>query len=155
MALRSTAPFLMIAAAGLLSVSLGACSMGSGMAFSTNRIQGYQISQDALAQIRVGQSQDLVVVVLGSPQTTNAFAQGSAWYYVQTKVSETAFGLTSVIDRTVLAIYFDKNKRVADKAIYSLKDGKVVTIEGRKTQGYGEDRTFIQSFINSFTSSGN
>jgi outer membrane protein assembly factor BamE (lipoprotein component of BamABCDE complex) len=55
----------------------------------------------------------------------------------------------------VLAIYFDKNKRVADKAIYSLKDGKVVTIEGRKTQGYGEDRTFIQSFINSFTSSGN
>jgi outer membrane protein assembly factor BamE (lipoprotein component of BamABCDE complex) len=155
MALRSTAPFLMIAAAGLLSVSLGGCSMGSGMAFSTNRIQGYQISQDALAQIRVGQSQDLVVVVLGSPQTTNAFAQGSAWYYVQTKVSETAFGLTSVIDRTVLAIYFDKNKRVADKAIYSLKDGKVVTIEGRKTQGYGEDRTFIQSFINSFTSSGN
>jgi outer membrane protein assembly factor BamE (lipoprotein component of BamABCDE complex) len=155
MALRSSAPFLMIAAAGLLSASLSACSMGSGMAFSTNRIEGYQISPDALAQIRVGQSQDLVVVVLGSPQTTNAFAQGSGWYYVQTKVSETAFGLTSVIDRTVLAIYFDKNRRVADKAIYSLKDGKVVTLEGRKTQGYGEDRTFIQSFISSFTSSGN
>jgi len=155
MSLRSSAPLALIAAAGLLAVSVSGCSMGSGMAFSTNRIEGYQISQDALAQIRVGQSQDLVIVVLGSPQTTNAFAEGTGWYYVQTRVNQTAFGLTTVIDRTVLAIYFDKNKRVADKALYSLKDGKVVTIEGRKTQGYGEDRTFIQSFINSFTSSGN
>ena len=123
--------------------------MGTGLALSTNKIQGYAISQDALAQIRPGQSQQLVATVLGSPQTINAFNEGSAWYYVETKVSQTAFGLTTVQERTVLAIYFDKNKRVADKAIYGVKDGKSFTIEGRKTPSYGEDRSFLEQLIQS------
>ena len=147
---RKHAPVLLsIAAAGLLGATLAGCSMGSGLALSTSKIQGYAISSDALAQIRTGQSQELVATVLGSPQTINAFNEGSAWYYVQTKVSQTAFGLTTVNDRTVLAVYFDKNKRVADKAVYGVKDGKSFTIEGRKTPSYGEDKSFIQSLIDS------
>ena len=77
---RQTAPLLLsVAAAGLLAVSLSACSMGSGLALSSAKVQGYAISQDALAQIRPGQSQELVTVVLGSPQTVNAFDSGTAW----------------------------------------------------------------------------
>jgi outer membrane protein assembly factor BamE (lipoprotein component of BamABCDE complex) len=147
---RKPAPVLLsIVAVGLLGATLAGCSMGSGLALSTNRIQGYAISQDALAQIRPGQSQELVVTVLGSPQTINAFDEGTAWYYVETKVNQTAFGMTTVSERTVLAVYFDKNKRVADKAVYSAKDGKVFTIEGRKTPSYGQDKSFIQSMIES------
>ena len=147
---RKSAPIaLSLVAAGLLGATLVGCSMGSGLALSTSKIQGYAISDDALAQIRPGQSQELVAVVLGSPQTINAFNEGSAWYYVQTRVNQTAFGMTSVVDRKVLAIYFDKNKRVADKAVYGAKDGKVFTIEGRKTPSYGEDRSFLQQLISS------
>jgi outer membrane protein assembly factor BamE (lipoprotein component of BamABCDE complex) len=146
---RQTAPLLVTVAAGLLLASVSACSMGSGLALSTAKVQGYALSQDALAQIRPGQSQDLVVVVLGSPMTVNAFDQETAWYYVETKVDQTAFGLTSVRERTVLAVYFDKNKRVVDKALYSAQDGKVITIEGRKTPSYGEDKSFISSLIES------
>jgi outer membrane protein assembly factor BamE (lipoprotein component of BamABCDE complex) len=138
-----------LAAAGLVGATLAGCSMGTGLALSSSKIQGYAISDDALAQIRPGQSQELVAVVLGSPQTINAFNEGSAWYYVQTRVDQTAFGMTTVKDRTVLAIYFDKNKRVADKAVYGAKDGKVFTIEGRKTPSYGEDKSFLQSLIES------
>lgn len=138
-----------LAAVSLLAVTLGACSMGSGLALSTNKIQGYEISSDAMAQIRPGQSQALVQVVLGSPQTINAFNEGTAWYYVETRVSQTAFGMTTVQERTVLAVYFDKNKKVADKAVYSLKDGKVFTIEGKKTPSYGEDKSFLESLIQS------
>jgi outer membrane protein assembly factor BamE (lipoprotein component of BamABCDE complex) len=136
-----------VVAAGLLAVTLAGC--GSGLALSTSKVQGYALSQDAMAQIRPGQSEDLVVVVLGSPQTVNAFSEGDAWYYVETRVDQTAFGMNSVRERTVLAIYFDKNKRVADKAVYSAKDGKVFTIEGRKTPSYGEDKSFITSLIES------
>lgn len=136
-------------AAGLLAATLAGCSMGTGLALSTSKIQGYALSDDALAQIRPGQSQELVAVVLGSPQTINAFNEGTAWYYVETKVDQTAFGMTTVKERKVLAIYFDKNKKVADKAVYSAKDGKVFTIEGRKTPSYGEDKSFIQSLIES------
>jgi len=146
---RHSAPLLRtVAVAGLLALALSGCT-GSGLALSTAKVQGYAISQDAMAQIRPGQSQDLVVVVLGSPMTVNAFSDGTAWYYVETKVDQTAFGLNSVRERTVLAVYFDKNKKVADKAVYTAKDGKVITIEGRKTPSYGEDRSFIQSLVDS------
>lgn len=132
-----------------VAVLLSACS-GSGLALTTQRTQGYNISEDALAQIRPGQSQELVTMVLGSPQTTNSFANETAYYYVQTKVEQTAFGLDLAKDRTVLAVYFDKNKKVVDKAVYGTKDGKVFQIESRRTPSFGEDRTFIESVLSSF-----
>lgn len=133
---------------------LAACSTPSGMSFVSQRTQGYDISEDALAQIRPGQSQELVQLVLGSPQTTNAFGQETAWYYIETKVDTTAFGLTTIKSRKVLAVYFDKNKRVADRAVYGLEDGRVIDIESRRTPSYGEDRTFIQSILSSVLSGG-
>lgn len=144
----ATAPLAPIAAAAVLAVTLAACTSTTSLV--SNRTQGYEISESAMQQVRVGQSQDLVRVVLGSPQSTNTFGDQTAWYYVETKVRQTAFGLSMVQSRTVLAIYFDRNKRVADKAVYSLADGKVVTIEQRRTQSFGEDRTFIDQILQSF-----
>jgi outer membrane protein assembly factor BamE (lipoprotein component of BamABCDE complex) len=138
-----------ISAAIALSLVLTGC-MGSGLSLTQKRTQGYEISEDALAQIRPGQSQDLVTVVLGSPQTTNSFGNETAFYYIQTKVERTAFGMDLKSDRTVLAIYFDKNRKVTDKAVYGSKDGKVFQIQSRKTPSFGEDRTFIESIIKSF-----
>lgn len=131
-----------------VAVLLTACS-GSGLALTTQRTQGYSISEDALAQIRPGQSQQLVTLVLGSPQTTNSFGDETAYYYVQTKVEQTAFGLDMVKERTVLAVYFDKNKKVVDKAVYGAKDGRIIQIESRRTPSFGEDRTFIESIMQS------
>ncbi|MEQ1771126.1 MAG: outer membrane protein assembly factor BamE [Devosia sp.] len=137
-----------LAAASMIAVTLSAC--GSGMALVSNKTEGYAISQDALQQIRKGQSEDLVQVVLGSPQSTNSFGDESAWYYVETKVAETAFGARTIQSRTVLAVYFDKNKKVSDTALYGAQDGKVITIEGRKTPSYGLDKTFLEQLLGSF-----
>ena len=136
---------LPISAAVAISLTLSAC--GSGMALTTQRTQGYEISDDALAQIRPGQSQALVTTVLGSPQVTNTFGNETAYYYIQTKVERTAFGMNTASDRTVLAIYFDKNKKVVDKAVYGTEDGKVIAIQSRRTPSFGIDRSFIESLI--------
>jgi outer membrane protein assembly factor BamE (lipoprotein component of BamABCDE complex) len=138
-----------IVAAALLIPALAACS-NSGLALTTQRVEGYVLKQDQLAQIRPGQSQDLVTVVLGSPQTTNSFGDETAFYYVETKKESTAFGMDMIKERTVLAVYFDKNKRVTDKAVYGIQDGRVFQIESRKTPSFGEDRTFIESILKSF-----
>jgi len=127
-----------------LTFTLSACS-----GFTTARTQGYSIPQSAMQQIRPGQSEDLVIAVLGSPQTKSNFANETAFYYVETKIEQTAFGLTTIKSRTVLAIYFDKNRKVKDKAVYALEDGKLVTIETRRTASFGEDKSFIQSIISS------
>ncbi|MBN9334409.1 outer membrane protein assembly factor BamE [Devosia sp.] len=143
----ASAPFAVITAAAL-AVALTACTSSTSLV--TKKTQGYEISESAMQQVRVGQSQQLVTLVLGSPQSTNTFGDQSAWYYVQTKVQQTSFGVTTALERTVLAIYFDKNKKVVDKAVYSAADGKTVTVESRRTQSFGEDRTFIDQILQSF-----
>jgi outer membrane protein assembly factor BamE (lipoprotein component of BamABCDE complex) len=137
---------LPVAAALLLIPSLAACN---SLALTTKRVQGYVLKDEQIAQIRPGQSQDLVTIVLGSPQTTNSFGEETAYYYIQTKVEQTAFGLNMVQERTVLAVYFDKNKRVVDKAVYGAKDGKVFAIESRRTPSFGQDRNFVESILSS------
>ena len=145
---NASGKLLPLAAVGLLAMALAACT--SSTALVTSRTQGYEISDSAMAQIRVGQSEQLVTLVLGSPQTTNSFGDQSAWYYVETKVRQTSFGMTMIDSRTVLAIYFDKNKKVVDKAVYGLKDGKSIDIESRRTQSFGEDRSFVDQILQSF-----
>lgn len=142
---QKIAPF---AAAAVLALAVAGCASGGGII--TKHTEGYEISDAALQQVRVGQSQDLVTLVLGSPQTTNTFGDRSAFYYIQTKVDETAFGMNMVRSRTVLAVYFDKNKKVIDKGVYSLADGKVINMETRRTPSFGEDRTFIDQILQSF-----
>lgn len=138
-----------IAAALALGLTLSACS-GTGLI--STRTQGYSIPADAIQQIRPGSSAALVTAVLGSPQTTSTFGNETAWYYVETKVNQTAFGLTTVQERTVLAIYFDNNNRVTDRAVYTLQDGRVIAMEQRRTPSFGEDRTFVQQLLGSFSS---
>jgi outer membrane protein assembly factor BamE (lipoprotein component of BamABCDE complex) len=136
-----------IAAALVLAIALTGCTASNSLV--TKRTQGYEIPETALAQIRPGQSQDLVRIVLGSPQLTNNFGSESAWYYVETKIQTTAFGLDMVQERTVLAIYFDANKRVSQRAVYGLEDGVVIDMETRRTPSFGEDRTFVESILSS------
>ncbi len=137
-----------IAAALLLGASLSACS--SGLSLSQSKARGYEISEDALLQIRPGQSAALVTAVLGSPQATNNFGSESAWYYIGEKVQQTAFGLELSKERTVLAVYFDKDNKVVDTERLGVKDGKVFNIDSRRTPSYGQDRSFIESIISSF-----
>jgi outer membrane protein assembly factor BamE (lipoprotein component of BamABCDE complex) len=143
-ALRLASP---IAAALVLSLTLGACS--SGLSVVQNKQRGYQISEDAVKQIRVGQSAALVTAVLGSPQSTNSFAKETAWIYIGEKVQQTAFGMELSKDRTVLVIYFDKNNKVVDTERLGIKDGRSFQIETRRTPSYGQDRTFLESILSS------
>ncbi len=136
-----------ITAAVLVSLTLTAC--GSGMSLTQSRARGYEISEDAVAQIRVGQSAALVTAVLGSPQITNNFATETAWYYLGEKVQQTAFGMELSKERTLLVIYFDKKNKVVDTERLGIKDGKSFSIESRRTPSYGQDRTFLESVISS------
>jgi outer membrane protein assembly factor BamE (lipoprotein component of BamABCDE complex) len=140
---------LFLVAACAAGLTLAGCS-GVTNGFVSTRTQGYSIPDSGLQQIRPGQSAELVIAVLGSPQTTNSIGDETAFYYVETKVERTAFGLTTPKERRVLAVYFDKKNKVSDKALYSLADGKFVTLETRRTPSFGSDRTFIESIISSF-----
>ena len=127
-------------AATLLALGLGACS-GAGITQSYQR--GYVMPEGALEQIPLGSSQEQVLIVLGTPSTV-ATISGEVFYYISQRTEQTSFMPQKEISRRIVAIYFDKNRRVQRIADYGMKDGKIFDAVSRTTPSGGEELSYIR-----------
>jgi outer membrane protein assembly factor BamE (lipoprotein component of BamABCDE complex) len=110
---------------------------------SENFQKGYVLPEGALEQIPMGASQDQVLIVLGTPSTV-ATVSGEAFYYISQKTErKIAFMNQNVVDQRVIAVYFDKNRRVERLANYGIKDGKVFDFVSKTTQTGGDDFSYL------------
>jgi outer membrane protein assembly factor BamE (lipoprotein component of BamABCDE complex) len=127
-------------AAFALAFSLGGCL---GETFQ----RGYVLPEGALEQIRLGASQEQVLIVLGTPSTV-ATVSGEAFYYISQRAERSvSFMPTKITDQRVVAIYFDKDRRVERVASYGIKDGRVFDFISRKTPTAGSDITVIKAML--------
>ena len=142
---RARAPrSLGLAAVAVLSLSLGGC-----LGYDGEVTRGYVIDQRALDQVKPGSSAEEVLVVLGTPSTTSTVG-GSAWYYISQTVDRTfAFSPQTVTDQRVLAVYFNRDKKVERIANYGLKDGKVFDFVTRTTPTGGAEEGFVKNLFRS------
>jgi len=109
--------------------------------------RGYVLPDGALEQIRLGASQEQVLIVLGTPSTV-ATVSGEAFYYISQKAERMAsFMPTSVTDQRVVAIYFDRDRRVERVASYGIKDGKLFDFVSRTTPTAGSDVNFLKQLF--------
>jgi outer membrane protein assembly factor BamE (lipoprotein component of BamABCDE complex) len=140
---------LRVAAAVLaLGVVLGGCSLGQVYQ------RGYVMPEGALQQIPLGASQEQVLIVMGTPSTV-ATVSGDVFYYISQRTeSVAAFIPDKPTDQRVVAIYFDKNRRVERLADYGVKDGKVFDYLSRTTPTGGRDSNYLQSIFGNFLNSG-
>ena len=142
-AVRKVAPKVMAAAALALGLLLGGC-------FSETYQKGYIVPDGALEQIPVGSSQEQVLIVLGTPSTV-ATVSGEAFYYIsQRSERPIAFMPQTVTDQRVVAVYFDKSRRVERLANYGMKDGKVFDFVTRTTPTGGRDVAYINAMFKMF-----
>ena len=119
-----------------LALPLGGCL---GETFQ----RGYVLPEGALEQIRLGASQEQVLIVLGTPSTV-ATVSGEAFYYISQKAERMAsFMPTSVTDQRVVAIYFDRDRRVERVASYGIKDGKLFDFVSRTTPTSGQELSYL------------
>lgn len=109
--------------------------------------QGHQFQDEDLNQVRVGMSKDEVVLALGTPDTQSAIAGGTYYYVSQTAQQPMAFMKPEVIDRRVVAVYFDKKDKVEQIANYGLKDGKVFDFIRRETPVYTRDQGMLKEIF--------
>src|SRR6476619_8387476 len=112
--------------------------------------RGYVLPDGALEQIRLGASQEQVLIVLGTPSTV-ATVSGEAFYYISQR-SERPIGFMpqQVVDQRVVAIYFDKGRRVERLPNYGLKDGKVFDFVSRTTPTGGKDYAYVNAMFKLF-----
>src|SRR6476661_9749767 len=115
-----------IAATVALGLLLGGC-------FSETYQRGYIVPDGALEQIPIGSTQEQVLIVLGTPSTV-ATVSGEAFYYISQRAERSAaFMPYAVTDQRVVAVYFDKERRVTRLANYGVKDGKIFDFYSQTT----------------------
>src|SRR6202046_931955 len=111
--------------------------------------RGYVLPDGALEQIRLGASQEQVLIVLGTPSTV-ATVSGEAFYYISQRAERSvSFMPAKITDQRVVAVYFDKDRRVARVASYGIKDGKVFDFVSRTTPTAGSDINFVKALFDS------
>lgn len=108
---------------------------------------GHQFRDSDVAQISPGLSQEQVKGVLGSPTTTATVGGGSAFYYISSTETQTAFFKPDEVDRRVLAVYFSPLGSVDKVANYGLKDGKVINYSSETTKNNARDENIIKALF--------
>jgi outer membrane protein assembly factor BamE (lipoprotein component of BamABCDE complex) len=116
--------------------------------------RGYVLPEGALEQIPLGASQEQVLLVLGTPSTV-ATVSGEAFYYISQKAERAiSFARTKVTDQRVIAVYFDRQRKVQRLAEYGYKDGKIFDFVSRTTPTSGNDLNLISSIIRNLQGKG-
>ena len=122
-----------------LGTTLGGC-------FMTQTYQrGYVIPEGALDQVPLGASQEQVLIVFGTPSTV-ATISGEVFYYISQRTEQTSFLPQKETDRRVVAVYFDRNRKVERLANYGIRDGKLFDYISRTTPSGGEQQNIIGFF---------
>lgn len=122
-------------------------ALGGCLGYDGDVYRGYVIDERAISQVRTGSSAEQVLVVLGTPSTTSTIG-GDAWYYVSQKTQrQLAFSKERIVDQRVLAVYYDKNKKVSRIANYGMEDGKVIDFVTRTTPTAGAESSFVSNML--------
>jgi outer membrane protein assembly factor BamE (lipoprotein component of BamABCDE complex) len=116
--------------------------------------RGYVLPEGALEQIPLGASQEQVLLVLGTPSTV-ATVSGEAFYYISQRADRPImFMQTSVTDQRVIAVYFDRDRKVQRLAEYGMKDGHLFDFVSRTTPTSGNDISVITTIIHNLEGKG-
>jgi outer membrane protein assembly factor BamE (lipoprotein component of BamABCDE complex) len=133
-----------------LAIACAVALAGCGN-FSETLQHGYVLQEGALEQIPVGATQEQVLIVMGTPSTV-ATVNGEVFYYISQKSERSAAFLPhEVVDQRVVAVYFDKERRVQRLANYGLKDGKIFDFLSQTTPTGGQELNYIRGIFRNMT----
>ncbi len=87
------------------------------------------------------------MIALGTP-TTISTINGDVFYYISEKQTRTfTFQTPQTVERNVLAVYFNGQRKVERIANYGLQDGKVFDFISRSTVTGGEEANLLRQII--------
>jgi outer membrane protein assembly factor BamE (lipoprotein component of BamABCDE complex) len=143
---NSSRPARLVLALACVLLALAGCG-----GFTETLQRGYVAQEGTLEQIPVGATQEQVLIVLGTPSTVSTVSGQTFYYISQTSQRAAAFLPFEVKDQRVIAVYFDKDRRVQRLANYGLKDGKVFDFMSQTTSTGGRDVEYLRNVLRSLS----
>jgi outer membrane protein assembly factor BamE (lipoprotein component of BamABCDE complex) len=134
--------------AGALAIGFAVFAGGCTQVYQ----HGYMLQQGALEQVPIGATQEQVLIVLGTPSTV-ATISGEVFYYISQQAKQTSFLPQTESDRRVIAVYFDRSRRVERLANYGIKDGKIFDYVSRTIPTGGVEQNTLGLVFHMFKSS--
>ena len=107
---------------------------------------GHLFTDVDLQQIQPGMSQDQVRLALGTPDTKGTLS-GDVFYYISSTRKTMPMGRPKVIDRKIVAVYFNQQQTVNEVGHFGLKDGKVIDVIDGETPTYGKKLTALEQLF--------
>jgi outer membrane protein assembly factor BamE (lipoprotein component of BamABCDE complex) len=133
----------------IVAVLIAGALLG-GCLFTETYQRGYVLPEGALQQVPMGATQEQVLIVLGTPSTV-ATVSGEVFYYISQRTERpVAFMHQDVKDQRVIAVYFDKQRRVQRVADYGIKDGKIFDYISRTTPTGGAEMSILGPLMTLF-----
>ena len=107
---------------------------------------GNMPSEDKIKEVKVGQTQEKVRELLGSPSSVSSL-DDNQWIYMSSTLKKVAFLTPKIINRDVLTIDFDKNGKVSKIAHLDETNGAKITPDKDETQSGGHNPGFFKKYF--------
>ncbi|QYN44225.1 MULTISPECIES: outer membrane protein assembly factor BamE [unclassified Gilliamella] len=102
------------------SILLTGCSTIDRLVYRPDINQGNYVTQDAVDLLKVGQTKEQVVFIMGSPMLTSVFGD-NVWYYVFRQQPQ-----HGSVSQITYSIYFNEMGTVSDIKTSSLEGSKTL-----------------------------
>jgi outer membrane protein assembly factor BamE (lipoprotein component of BamABCDE complex) len=93
-------------------------------------------------------SKETVLTRMGNPSQTGVFDE-QIWYYISSVQNQTAFYRPRTTERSITAISFGEDDKVATVRTFGLQDGRVIAYDTRRTPTRGREVTFLEQIFGS------
>lgn len=103
-------------------------------------------SDDKIKEVKVGQTQDKVRELLGSPSSVASLDENQ-WIYMSSTLKKVAFFNPKIVNRDVLTIDFDKNGKVSKIVRLDEKNGADINPDKDETQSGGHNPGFFKKYF--------
>jgi outer membrane protein assembly factor BamE (lipoprotein component of BamABCDE complex) len=129
------------------AAALIALPLGAGACAPIKSTHGFQALDVKPTDLKIGEdTKSTVMERLGSPSVQSTF-DPNLWFYISQSINQVAFYRPRVTQRDVVAVTFDADEKVKNIDRLSLKDGKVIAFNGRKTPTRGRELTILEQLL--------
>lgn len=111
--------------------------------------RGKTLNEEQISQLKTGQSQEEVLLLIGSPSSSNPF-DDKQWHYLTKTTATKSFFTPTVVNQEIIILSFNDDGKLQSISSHGPEKTRLVPIESRTTPTTGHDTGFFEQIFGNF-----